>query len=54
MLSGADPEVSSKPAYLWPTGWVGMSLADPDWEHVAGRLAASWRLAAPRRLVKEG
>lgn len=54
MLTLADPEVFSRPAYLWPSGWVGMSLASPDtdWAHVAGRLAASWRLAAPKRLVK--
>ena len=52
MLIEADPEVFSKPAYLWPQAWVGMSLADPDWEHVAGRLATSWRLAAPRRLTQ--
>ncbi|WP_421934396.1 MmcQ/YjbR family DNA-binding protein [Phenylobacterium sp.] len=53
MLIEADPDLFSKPAYLWPSGWVGMSLADPDWEHVAGRLAASWRLAAPKRLVRD-
>ncbi|MBR7621438.1 MmcQ/YjbR family DNA-binding protein [Phenylobacterium sp. 20VBR1] len=53
MLIEADPAVFSKPAYLWPSGWVGMSLVDCDWEHVAGRLATSWRLAAPKRLVRE-
>ena len=53
MLIEADPELFSKPAYLWPSGWVGMSLAQPDWDHVAARLATSWRLAAPRRLVRD-
>lgn len=53
MLIEADPELFSKPAYLWPSGWVAMSLADPDWDHVAARLATSWRLAAPRRLVRD-
>ena len=53
MLIEADPEVFSRPAYLWPSGWVGMNLTDCDWDHVAGRLATSWRLAAPRRLVRE-
>ena len=52
MLIEADPELFSKPAYLWPQAWVGMSLADPDWEHVAARLATSWRLAAPKRLAE--
>ena len=53
MLIEADPDVFNKPAYLWPSGWVGMSLVDCDWDHVAGRLGTSWRLAAPRRLVRE-
>ena len=53
MLIEADADVFSKPAYLWPSGWVGMSLAAPDWEHVAARLATSWRLAAPKRLVRD-
>lgn len=53
MLIEAEPELFSKPAYLWPSGWVGMSLTVDDWDHVAGRLAASWRLAAPKRLVRD-
>ncbi|MES2343519.1 MAG: MmcQ/YjbR family DNA-binding protein [Pseudomonadota bacterium] len=53
MLIEADSELFSRPAYLWPSGWVGMSLADPDWEHVGARVAASWRLAAPKRLLKD-
>ncbi|WP_372783692.1 MmcQ/YjbR family DNA-binding protein [Phenylobacterium sp.] len=52
MLIEADPELFSRPAYLWPSGWVAMSLAgDPDWGHVEGRLLTSWRLAAPKRLA---
>lgn len=52
MLLEADPEVFSRPAYLWPSGWVGMSLAgDIDWAHVEGRVLTSWRLAAPKRLA---
>lgn len=54
MLIEAEPELFSKPAYLWPSGWVGMSLAGgPDWDHVAARVGASWRLAAPKRLVRD-
>ncbi|WP_340645499.1 MmcQ/YjbR family DNA-binding protein [Phenylobacterium sp.] len=52
MLIEADPELFSRPAYLWPSGWVAMSVVGGDWDHVAGRLAASWRLAAPKRLLK--
>src|ERR1700743_2332267 len=53
MLIEADPDLFSRPAYLWPSGWVAMSLADPDldWAHVEARLLSSWRLAAPKRLV---
>jgi hypothetical protein len=50
-LIEADPETYSRPAYLWPSGWVGVSLADNvDWALVEARLLSSWRLAAPRRL----
>jgi hypothetical protein len=53
MLIEADPDLFSRPAYLWPAGWVAMSLADPDldWSHVEARLLTSWRLAAPKRLA---
>jgi phosphoribosylglycinamide formyltransferase-1/phosphoribosylamine--glycine ligase/phosphoribosylglycinamide formyltransferase/phosphoribosylformylglycinamidine cyclo-ligase len=52
MLIEADPQLFSRPAYLWPSGWVAMSLAgEPDWEHVESRVLTSWRLAAPKRLV---
>ncbi|HEY8004211.1 MAG TPA: MmcQ/YjbR family DNA-binding protein [Phenylobacterium sp.] len=52
MLLEADPELFSRPAYLWPSGWVAMSLAgEVDWGHVEARLLASWRLAAPKRLA---
>jgi hypothetical protein len=53
MLIEAEPGLFSRPAYLWPSGWVALSLADPDtdWDHVEARLLTSWRLAAPRRLA---
>ena len=51
-LIEADPDTYSKPAYLWPSGWVGLNLADDaNWTLVEARLASSWRLAAPRRLA---
>jgi len=54
MLLEADPATYSKPAYM-PT-WLSISLAgaDVDWGHVADRIAASWELAAPRRLLEAG
>ena len=49
-LLEADPETYSRPAYLWPSGWIAVSLAEPEWDLVEARLLTSWRLAAPRRL----
>jgi hypothetical protein len=48
----ADPDTYSKPAYLWPSGWVAVALAEDrvDWALVEERLKTSWRLAAPKRL----
>ena len=56
MLIETDPDTYSKPAYLGPSGWVSINLAgdDVDWDHVADRIAASWELAAPRRLLEAG
>ncbi len=51
-LIEADPETYSRPAYLWPSGWIAVTLAEGvDWALVEGRLLTSWRLAAPRRLA---
>lgn len=54
MLLEADPATYSKPAYL-PT-WVSINVAgeDVDWDHVGDRIATSWELAAPRRLLEAG
>ena len=54
MLLEADPETYSKPAYM-PT-WLSISVAGDqvDWDHVADRIAQSWELAAPRRLLEAG
>ena len=54
MLLEADPETYSKPAYL--PSWLSINLAGDkvDWDHVADRIAQSWELAAPRRLLEAG
>jgi predicted DNA-binding protein (MmcQ/YjbR family) len=42
------------PAYLGPSGWVGIDLdADTDWTEIEELLDASYRLTAPRGLVEE-
>ena len=54
MLLEADPETYSKPAYL--PSWLAINVAGEkvDWDHVADRIAESWELAAPRRLLEAG
>ena len=54
MLLEADHGIYSKPAYL--PSWISINLAgeDVDWDHVGDRIAASWELAAPRRLLEAG
>jgi hypothetical protein len=54
MLLEANPAIYSKPAYM-PT-WVSIDLAGDkvDWDHVGDRIAESWELAAPRRLLEAG
>jgi len=54
MLLEADPQTYSKPAYL--PSWVSINIAGDgvDWDHVGDRIAASWELAAPRRLLEAG
>ena len=56
MLIESDSETYSRPAYLGPSGWVSINLAAAkvDWDHVADRIAQSWELAAPRRLLEAG
>jgi hypothetical protein len=56
MLIDSDPGTYSKPAYLGPSGWVSIDVTghDVDWAHVADRIASSWELAAPRRLLEAG
>jgi predicted DNA-binding protein (MmcQ/YjbR family) len=41
------------PAYLAPSGWLGLDLdARTDWDEVAELLDASYRLTAPKRSVR--
>lgn len=42
------------PAYLGPSGWLGLDLDDDtDWTEVAELIDASYRVTAPRRLVRQ-
>lgn len=55
MLIEAAPDLYSRVAYF-RAEWVGLALghADTDWIHVGDRIARSWELAAPRRLLEAG
>lgn len=54
MLIEQDPELYYRPAYLGPSGWIGIRLDTRaiDWEHIADWLGKSWRASAPARLRK--
>jgi hypothetical protein len=54
MLLEVAPETYSKPAYL--PSWLGINVASPDtdWSQVEDRIARSWELAAPARLLEAG
>jgi hypothetical protein len=56
MLLESDPETYSKPAYMHQAGWISINLVgnSVDWGHVGDRIAESWELAAPRRLLEAG
>lgn len=43
------------PAYMGPSGWMGLDLtaANVDWGEVAELLDASFRLVAPKKLIKQ-
>lgn len=56
MLIEMDPDCYYSPPYLGASGWVAMRLdrADTDWDRVGDRIAISWELVAPRRLLEAG
>ena len=55
MLIETDPDFYYSPPYLGPSFWVAMRLdGDVDWDRVADRIAISWELVAPQRLLEAG
>ena len=49
-----DPKHFCSPAYMGPRGWLGIRLDTKgvDWKELAARVDASYRLVAPKRLLK--
>lgn len=55
MLIELDPDLYYRPPYFGPSGWIGIHLTpDTDWDRIADRVAISWELVAPRRLLEAG
>jgi phosphoribosylglycinamide formyltransferase-1/phosphoribosylamine--glycine ligase/phosphoribosylglycinamide formyltransferase/phosphoribosylformylglycinamidine cyclo-ligase len=56
MLVEIDPDFYHVPPYLGPAGWVGMELNGDatDWDRIEDRIAMSWEMVAPRRLLEAG
>ncbi|GGA53107.1 MmcQ/YjbR family DNA-binding protein [Sphingomonas psychrolutea] len=56
LLIELDPDCYYSPPYMGPSGWVAMRLDrdDVDWDRVGDRIAISWELVAPRRLLEAG
>ena len=51
-MSLVDDPRTFVPAYLGPSGWLGIDLDDStDWVEVAELLDSSYRATAPARLV---
>ncbi len=55
MLVEIDPDLFYRPAYLAPSGWIGMRLdtGETDWDQVEARIEQSWAIAATPRLREQ-
>lgn len=56
MLVEHSPDLYYRPAYFRADQWIAIrtDVAETDWDHIADRVAQSWELAAPRRLLEAG
>jgi predicted DNA-binding protein (MmcQ/YjbR family) len=53
LLVSADPDRFFVPRYVGSKGWVGVRLTHPvDWQEVAELIEDSYRLIAPKALVR--
>lgn len=51
----SDPDAYEPADDLGPDPWIGMTLSgEPDWTLIEDRIAHSWELAAPERLLEAG
>ena len=53
ILVGSQPDRFFRPAYVGSKGWIGIWLdGDTDWDAVHGLIDESYRMTAPKRLLK--
>ena len=54
LLVEMDPDLYYRPAYFRADGWIAIrtDVAATDWDHIADRVAQSWRLVAPAKLLE--
>ena len=54
LMVRAAPDRFFRPPYVGPSGWVGVWLdGGVDWEELADLLEDSYRMTAPKTLLKE-
>jgi hypothetical protein len=51
-LIATDPDTFFHPAYVGPSGWVGVRFRTADRDEMSELLEEAWRMTAPKRLVK--
>jgi hypothetical protein len=53
LMIRTQPDRFFKPAYVGPSGWIGVYLDDsPDWDEVLELLRDGWKMIAPKKLLK--
>ena len=53
LMVRANPDRFFVPPYVGPNGWIGIRLdRSPDWKEVGELMRDSFRLVAPKRLIK--
>jgi len=53
LMVRANPDRFFVPPYVGPNGWIGIRLdRSPDWNEVGELMRDSYRLVAPKRLIK--
>jgi hypothetical protein len=54
ILLAAEPDRFFRPPYVGHKGWIGVWLEDgTDWEEVADLIGRSYRMTAPKRLLRQ-